>query len=147
MRRLENLLRDGRPSEPVNGRVVIVVTDGLASVPAMRAATSAVRRHRPARLVIALPAGTSQACRELRGDADEVVCPRSLGPFRAVAPVYAEHPTVSSDDVRSLLSAWSVPMAKTAPGNRQAAWADSPACSRPVCAAESAARITAISGR
>ena len=26
MRRLENLLRDGRPPEPVNGRVVIVVT-------------------------------------------------------------------------------------------------------------------------
>ena len=116
LRRLENLLRDGRPPEPVNGRLSILVTDGLAGVPTLRAAASAVRRHRPARLVIALPAGTGQTCRELRRDADEVVCPRSLGPFRAVAPVYAEHPTVSSDDVRSLLSAWSVPMAKTASG-------------------------------
>lgn len=105
VRRLEHLLRDGRPPEPVRGRPVIVVGDGLAGVAAMRAAASAVRRHHPARLVVALPAGTSQTCQELRRSADEVVCPCSLGPFRAVAPVYAERTTIGPEDVRALLSA------------------------------------------
>jgi len=116
LRRLENLLRDGRPPEPVKGRVAILVTDGLAGVAVLRAAASAVRRHRPARLVVALPAATGQTCRDLRRDADDVVCPRSLGPFRAIAPVYAAHPAASSDDVRRLLSPSLVPAAHPSSG-------------------------------
>ena len=57
LRQLEDTYRAGRPPERITGRLVIVVGDGLTSLAAMRAAASAVRRHRPAQLVIAIPTG------------------------------------------------------------------------------------------
>ena len=85
LRHLEDTYRAGRPPERVTGRLVIVVGDGLASLAAMRAAASAVRRHRPARLVIALPTATTQMSRELGRVADEVICPMSAGLFQSDA--------------------------------------------------------------
>lgn len=105
LRHLRDTMRSGRPPERVRGRLVIVVGDGLASVAAMRAAASAVRGNQPARLVLAVPAATGQTCREMAKDADELVCPWSLGPFRAVAPVYSVSAEVGVADVRSALTA------------------------------------------
>lgn len=104
LRQLENTYRAGRPPEQVTGRLVIVVGDGLTSLATMRAAVSAVRRHHPARLVIALPTGTPQVRQMLSQAADEVVC--SLTPKLLHAEsVYSENAGISVGDVRRLLCA------------------------------------------
>jgi predicted phosphoribosyltransferase len=105
LRQLEDSYRAGRPPERVTGRLVIVVGDGLTSLAVMWAAASAVRRHRPARLVIAFPTGTTQMSRELGRVADEVICPVSAGLFRSDASVYSDAAGIGVDDVRRLLSA------------------------------------------
>lgn len=74
LERRERAYRDGRPLVPIEGRVVILVDDGLATGSSMRAAVLAVRRLQPARVVVAVPVGAWQTCRELRGVADDVVC-------------------------------------------------------------------------
>ena len=52
LRQLEDGFRAGRPPERITRRLwVIVISDGLTSLAAMRAAATAVRRYRPARLV------------------------------------------------------------------------------------------------
>jgi predicted phosphoribosyltransferase len=105
LRQLENSCRSGRPPERVSGRLVIVVADGVTNLTVMRAAASAIRRHHPARMVFALPAGTTQECRELRNAADEVICPLCVGLFHATAPVYSDRASVGIDDVRRWLTA------------------------------------------
>jgi putative phosphoribosyl transferase len=101
--RRERLYRDRRPPIPPAGRTVIVVDDGLATGSTMRAAVLAVRRQHPARLVVAVPVGTRDACDALRPLADEVVCGAMPEPFEAVGLWYRHFPQTPDDEVRSLL--------------------------------------------
>src|SRR5579885_2028258 len=87
-RRREERFRAGRPPARVAGRTVILVDDGLATGATMRAAVRSVRRHGPARLVVAVPVGARETCEELRAEADEVVCLYQPEPFWAVGAHY-----------------------------------------------------------
>jgi predicted phosphoribosyltransferase len=104
LERRERAYRDGRPLVPVEGRIVVLVDDGLATGSTMRAAVLAVRRLRPARVIVAAPVGAWQTCRALREVADEVVCASTPEPFRAVGLWYADFSQTSDDEVRQLLA-------------------------------------------
>jgi predicted phosphoribosyltransferase len=104
LQRRERAYRDGRPLVPIEGRVVILVDDGLATGSTMRAAVLAVRRLHPARVVVAVPVGAWQTCEDLREVADEVVCAFTPEPFRAVGLWYADFSQTTDDEVRQLLS-------------------------------------------
>ena len=101
--RREQLYRDDRPMIDVSGRTVIVVDDGLATGASMRAAVQALRRLRPAELVVAVPAAPQSACEELAAEADEVVCATTPSPFYAVGAAYRNFKQTSDDEVRELL--------------------------------------------
>jgi putative phosphoribosyl transferase len=88
---------------PVEGRTVILVDDGLATGSTMRAAVLAVRKLRPARVIVAVPVGARETCRELREIADEVVCPMSPEPFQAVGLWYTDFSQTTDEEVRELL--------------------------------------------
>jgi predicted phosphoribosyltransferase len=104
LERRERAYRDGRPPVPIDGRIVILVDDGLATGSTMRAAVLAVRRLRPAGVVVAVPVGAWQTCQELRAVADEVVCAFSPEPFRAVGLWYADFSQTTDAEVRQLLA-------------------------------------------
>ena len=53
--RRRSVYRGGRDAVPVDGATVIVVDDGIATGTTVRAALKALRRRRPARLVLAVP--------------------------------------------------------------------------------------------
>jgi len=101
--RRELLYRDGKPAVGIRGRTVIVVDDGLATGATMRAAVTAIRQQRPAHLVVAVPVGAKETCRELREEADDVVCAATPQPFRAVGLWYRDFPQATDDEVRELL--------------------------------------------
>ena len=103
LERREALYRGGRAAEPVAGRDVIVVDDGLATGSTMRAAVMALRQMSPARITVAVPVGASQSCDELGRVADDVVCVRTPSPFFAVGAWYADFPQTEDDEVRLLL--------------------------------------------
>lgn len=104
LERREHLYRDGRPAEPLAGRDVIVVDDGLATGSTMRAAVAALRRLQPARVVVAVPVGAQESCDAVGREADAVVCVRSPQPFYAVGAWYAEFPQTGDGEVRGLLA-------------------------------------------
>ncbi len=100
--RRETVYRGGRAPLLLEGRVVILIDDGLATGSTMRAAVEAVKQRTPARVVVAVPVGARDTCAELSGVADEVVCARTPEPFFAVGQWYLDFGQVSDDDVRRL---------------------------------------------
>jgi predicted phosphoribosyltransferase len=107
LRRREQAYRQGRPFPDVAGKVVIVVDDGLATGSSMRAAVEALRRLRPARIVVAVPTAPEPTCRELEALADEVVCATTPFPFYAVGASYRDFAQSTDEEVRELLrAAW-----------------------------------------
>lgn len=101
--RRERLYRAGRPAVSLRGRTVIVVDDGLATGSTMRAAVRAIRQQQPAHLTVAVPVGAPDTCRQLRDEADEVVCAAMPQPFRAVGLWYEDFPQASDDEVHELM--------------------------------------------
>lgn len=94
----------GAAAEPrIAGRIVILVDDGLATGATMIAAARSVRAHKPARLVIAVPVGSADACAVLRQEADEVVCLETPEPFWAVGVHYDDFRQTEESEVERLL--------------------------------------------
>lgn len=104
LQRRDRLYRGERPLPVVQGRTVILIDDGLATGSTMRAAVSALRQHRPARIVVAVPVGAEEACELLRELVDEVVCARTPEPFCGVGRWYEDFTQTTDREVRELLS-------------------------------------------
>jgi predicted phosphoribosyltransferase len=103
LERREQAYREGRPPAPVAGRIVILVDDGLATGSTMRAGVKAIRQLNPARVVVAVPVGAPDTCRELTQEADEVLCARMPRPFSAVGQWYVDFEQTTDEEVRELL--------------------------------------------
>jgi len=104
LERREELYRDGRPLTPIEGRIVILIDDGLATGSTMRAAVEAVRRLKPSRIVVAVPVGAQDTCEQFRQIADDVVCVLSPASFSAVGQWYQDFSQTTDDEVRHLLA-------------------------------------------
>lgn len=113
LERRETAYRDGRAPLDVNGRVAVLVDDGLATGSSMKAAVTAVRARTPARIVVAVPVGAPDTCRQLAEIADEVVCARTPEPFSAVGLWYRDFSQTSDDEVRALLHESALAFART----------------------------------
>lgn len=88
---------------PVQGRVVIVVDDGLATGATMMSALKAVRQHHPQRLVCAIPVASPDALAQVKPLADETVCLHAPEDFMAVAQFYQQFPQVDDAQVMASL--------------------------------------------
>lgn len=102
-------MRGDKPAPRIEGRTVIVVDDGLATGATMRAALRSVRSANPARLVMAAPVGSREACEEMRTEADEVVCLVQPQPFYAVGLYFQDFEPTEEDEVRALLQQSNAP--------------------------------------
>ncbi len=103
LERREQAYRDGREPVALRGRAVVLIDDGLATGSTMKAAVQAVGAHAPARVVVAVPVGAPDTCRELREIADEVVCAREPAAFAAVGEWYRDFGQTADEEVRELL--------------------------------------------
>ena len=92
----------------IAGRTAIVVDDGVATGATMRAALRAARMRNPKRLILAVPVAPPNVIRELREDADDVVCLETHGFFGAIGAYYLEFRQVSDDEVIRLLEQFPV---------------------------------------
>ena len=105
LERREQVYRDGRSPLDVRGRTVVLTDDGLATGSTMRAAVEAVRALGAARIIVAVPVGTPDSCREFAAIADEIVCARAPEHFAAVGQWYDDFRQTTDEEVRELLRA------------------------------------------
>lgn len=105
LQRREAAYRGGRPPARVRNSVVLLVDDGLATGSTMLAALSAVRRQEPSRLVVAVPVGAADTCRQLLDPADDVVCGWTPEPFFAVGQGYRDFRQTTDSEVNEALEA------------------------------------------
>ena len=101
--RRERAYRNGAAPLELRGRVVVLVDDGLATGSTMRAAVIAVRAHAPSRMVVAVPVGSRDTCREFADLVDEIVCARMPSQFAAVGEWYIDFSQTTDQEVQLLL--------------------------------------------
>ena len=104
LQRREQIYREGRPAPDLRGNVVMLVDDGLATGATMRAAVKALRQSGAAKIVVAVPVGPPDTCREIAQEADETICLSTPEFFQAVGQYYQDFSQTSDDDVRKLLT-------------------------------------------
>ena len=71
----------------------------------MRAALRAIRTRAPKRLVLATPVAPNDTLRELKPEADEIVCLESHEYFGSIGACYDDFRQVGDDEVVALLAA------------------------------------------
>ncbi|NKQ56237.1 phosphoribosyltransferase [Amycolatopsis sp. K13G38] len=104
LRRRAQRFRGDRAPMSLQGRVAIIVDDGVATGSTARAACQVARAHGAARVVLAVPVGSREAIRALRGTADEVVCLETPAWFSAIGEWYDDFAQTTDDEVIRLLS-------------------------------------------
>jgi putative phosphoribosyl transferase len=99
----EAFYREHRPPPHIEGRVVILVDDGLASGFAMHAAAIALLRQQPAWIVAAAPVGSAEVCSDLAQEVHEVVCPLRPEPLESIGLWYDHFLPTEDASVRDCL--------------------------------------------
>jgi len=97
--------RGDRPPPALEGRVAIVVDDGIATGSTMIAALRAVRALHPAMTVAAVPVAPPEGCESLRAEADDVICLSTPMMFYAVGQFYEDFGQTTDEEAIALLRA------------------------------------------
>lgn len=97
--------RKRRPAEPVAGRLVILVDDGIATGGTVRAALLGLQRSGARRVVLAVPVAPADIMRRLPIEADDFVCPLLPDDLGSVGQYYDDFSQTSDDEVVGLLDA------------------------------------------
>jgi putative phosphoribosyl transferase len=95
--------RGDRPRLQLEGRVVIVVDDGIATGSTARAACQVARARGAARVVLAVPVAPSDWIQRMARSADDYVCLATPDPFFAIGEFYDDFSQTSDDEVLDCL--------------------------------------------
>ncbi|UCH36952.1 MAG: phosphoribosyltransferase [Candidatus Bathyarchaeota archaeon] len=97
--------RGDRPYPKLTQRIVIIVDDGIATGATIKAALSSIRKQNPTLLVVAIPVAPPSIIKDLRKNADRVVCLFIPEFFSAVGQFYRNFQQTSDEEVKQLLRA------------------------------------------
>lgn len=103
IRRRVERFRGGRTPPDLRDRTVILVDDGIATGGTMKAAVRAVKKRRPARLIVAIPVAAPDIVAEFRGMVDDVVCLHQPAALFAIGMWYEDFRQVRDDEVVRIL--------------------------------------------
>jgi putative phosphoribosyl transferase len=95
--------RGGRPRQPLDSRVAVVVDDGIATGSTARAACQIARALGAARVVLAVPVAPAGWQERIGGDADELVAVATPVPFYAIGQFYDDFSQTSDEEVAACL--------------------------------------------
>lgn len=103
LERRERLYRGEKPVPNLDGRIVILIDDGVATGSTMKAAVAAVKQQRAKFVIVAAPVAPPSVVREIRREADEVIVLATPSEFVAVGQWYLDFSETTDEQVRTLL--------------------------------------------
>jgi len=104
LRRRVEAYRGDREPLSLRDRTVIVVDDGVATGVTDTAALREVHRHRPRRLILAVPVCPPDSLARLREEADQILCLVAPPRLQGVGQWYADFSQVADDEVIDILA-------------------------------------------
>ena len=107
-RRLK-LYRGERPLPKIEGRLVIVVDDGVATGYTMLAALRSLQKQKPLELALAVPVGPPETLDSLKKEVNALIYLEAPVDFAAVGQFYRHFDQVSDEEVIAILTeAWGI---------------------------------------
>lgn len=103
LQRREELYRGARPGIPIQGRIIILVDDGVATGSSMLAAIEALRTLQPKKIVVAVPVAPTHADTGIGSVADEFICVDQPEEFYGIGQFYQDFSQTQDLEVRVLL--------------------------------------------
>ena len=103
LQRRAELFRKGRPPVKLEGKVAVVVDDGIATGSTIKAACRVARGLGAGRVVVAAPVAPIEVAERLAGDADEVIIVEQPASFYAIGQFYLDFNQTTDGEVTSLL--------------------------------------------
>lgn len=104
LHRRELAYRGHTGTPEINGRIVILVDDGIATGSTIRAAVQALRRQRPKQVIIAVPTASPGSFADLEPIADDLVALITPEDFRGVGRWYEDFSQTTDAEVTRLLA-------------------------------------------
>lgn len=95
--------RGDAPYPNLEGKVVVIVDDGIATGSSVGAAVMSIRKRKPKEIVVAVPVAPQDAVEVLTGDGTRVVCLETPGPFLAIGEFYGTFDQVEDEEVKQIL--------------------------------------------
>ncbi|MDM7934409.1 MAG: phosphoribosyltransferase family protein [Methanothrix sp.] len=102
-KRMREIYLGGREQLSAEGKVAIVVDDGVATGLSMLLAIQELAEMRPERVVVAVPVASPDAASRIREEADELIALQVPSGFMAVGEYYEHFPQLSDEEVIGLL--------------------------------------------
>ncbi len=96
-------MRGEAPYPALEGKVVIIVDDGIATGSSVSAAVMSVKKRGPKEIVVAVPVAPRDAIEILKEDGTKVVCLETPGPFLAIGEFYRDFEQVEDLEVKRIL--------------------------------------------
>jgi predicted phosphoribosyltransferase len=100
------VLRGGSQLPEINGRLVILVDDGIAMGSTMRAGIMLCRNRGAKKIIVAAPVAGPRVAEELENMVDEVFILEKPPNFFAVAEAYRNWYDVSDEEVLEIMEKW-----------------------------------------
>jgi putative phosphoribosyl transferase len=102
--RRRKLYLGNRTPADIEGRVAIVIDDGIATGATTRAALRATRIRQPSKLVLAVPVAPTDSLVAMREEADDVICLEDHEFFGAIGFYYADFRQLSDREVKDTVA-------------------------------------------
>lgn len=96
--------RGGREGYSLQGKIVILVDDGVATGATTIVSLRAIRASNPSQLILAVPVAPPDTVEKLRREADKVICLHTPSPFWAVGAFYLNFEQTTDEEVQALLA-------------------------------------------
>ncbi|MEN6386852.1 MAG: phosphoribosyltransferase family protein [Phycisphaerales bacterium] len=103
VKRRVKILRDDASLPQINGKIILLIDDGIAMGSTMQAAVMLCRNKKAKKIIIAAPVASMDTAMEMAKIADEVIIAEKPTDFRAVADYYENWYDVTDEEVLGIL--------------------------------------------